>query len=340
MRYLCFGMGAIGTYIGGSLAAAGHDLIFVVRQGDATKQEIRLDFRYKTLRSEVQVANSISTAMQYGPFDAAFLAVKSFDTPSVLNDIDPFRSDFPAIVCLQNGVENESQIANVVGWERVIGASVTSAVRRLDQGKAVVEKDRGIGIQSTHPLSHDLITLLMRAGVKAHGYQDLASMKWSKLLTNLQANALPAILNWAPAKVLSNPVTYGIECAAMREATQVMKKMNLVMVNLPGAPVKPWVKLMTQWPESVSRPLLARLLGAGRGGKMPSLHIDLYAGKKQSEVVFLNGAVVRFAEKYGLEAPVNQELTEVLTGMASGELPFERYNDHPERILEEIKARI
>jgi len=224
-----------------------------------------------------------------------------------------------------------------VGWERVIGASVTSAVRRLDQGKAVVEKDRGIGIQSTHPLSHDLIPVLTRAGVNARGYHDLASMKWSKMLTNLQANALPAILNWAPAKVLSNPVTYGIECAAMREAAQVMKRMNLVMVNLPGAPVKPWVKPMTQWPERVSRPLLARLLGAGRGGKMPSLHIDLYAGKKQSEVVFLNGAVVRFAEKYGLEAPVNQELTEVLTGMASGERPFESYNDHPERILEEIE---
>ena len=119
-----------------------------------------------------------------------------------------------------------------------------------------------------------------------------------------------------------------------------MERMNLAMVNLPGAPVKPWVQLMTQWPERVSRPLLARLLGAGRGGKMPSLHIDLYAGKKKSEVVFLNGAVVRFAEKCGLKAPVNQELTEALTGMASGELPFERYNDHPERILEEIKARI
>jgi ketopantoate reductase len=29
LRFLCFGVGAIGTYIGGSLALAGHDVDFV-----------------------------------------------------------------------------------------------------------------------------------------------------------------------------------------------------------------------------------------------------------------------------------------------------------------------
>jgi ketopantoate reductase len=73
---------------------------------------------------------------------------------------------------------------------------------------------------------------------------------------------------------------------------------------------------------------------------MPSLHIDLYAGKKQTEVVFLNGAVVRAAERLGLAAPVNQVLTQLLTGMVRGEISFEHFNDHPERIQQVMMEQI
>ena len=39
MRFLCFGVGAIGTYIGGSLALAGHRVVFVERPNVA--QDVR-----------------------------------------------------------------------------------------------------------------------------------------------------------------------------------------------------------------------------------------------------------------------------------------------------------
>ena len=45
---------------------------------------------------------------------------------------------------------------------------------------------------------------------------------------------------------------------------------------------------------------------------MPSLYIDLWAGKTQSEVYFLNGAVARIARQLQIPAPVNAVLSELV----------------------------
>ncbi len=340
MRFLCFGLGAIGTYIGGSLLDAGDEVVFIEKTAAFEKvkhQGLHLVRNDRTIHiPRIAVASSIAGALEVGEFDAAILAVKSFDTVSVMNEIAPYKAHFPPVLCLQNGVENEELIAQTVGPEHVIGGSITSAVGRVDIANAVVEKVRGVGIETGHPLSARLIEHFKRAGLRTRGYDDRRSLKWSKMLTNLQANALPAILRWTPYQVYSNPLTYSIECAEIQEAFTVMKKMGIQVVDLPGTPVRVWVNAMTHWPQSVSRPLIARLMSAGRGNKLPSFHIDLYAGKKQSEVVFLNGVVARFAKSNNVPAPVNTALTQILTGMADGSIPFERFNDHPE----EVKRRI
>ena len=66
---------------------------------------------------------------------------------------------------------------------------------------------------------------------------------------------------------------------------------------------------------------------------MPSLHIDLSRGKGKSEVEYLNGAVVRYAQELGLDAPVNRALHAVLMGIVKGEIPWEEYRGWSERLL-------
>ena len=66
---------------------------------------------------------------------------------------------------------------------------------------------------------------------------------------------------------------------------------------------------------------------------MPSFHIDLYAGRKQSEVEFLNGAIVRAGERMGIETPVNRVLTETLVAMAKGSVDKKNFVGQPEKLL-------
>ena len=71
----------------------------------------------------------------------------------------------------------------------------------------------------------------------------------------------------------------------------------------------------------------------GRGGKLPSLHLDMARGRKSSEVEFLNGAVVRYAQEVGLEVPVNSALYTVGMDIVKGEILWEEYRRQPERLL-------
>lgn len=340
LRVLCFGMGAIGTYIGGSLAARGAQVTFIEKpelvQGNQ-HPEIILEIGGEILKvKDVKITSDLRAALKGEKFDVALLAVKSFDTPSVLQMITKAQGSFPPILCLQNGVENEELIEKSLGSGSVIGGTITSAVGRSGLGSIRLEKLRGVGIEENHVLSRELIEWFNLAGLRARGYSSRANMKWSKMLTNLLANATAAILNWTPKQVFSYSLTWHIELAQIRETLAVMKAINVHLVNLPGTPVIGLMSLLKALPEDLSRFLIGIPLAKGRGAKMPSFHIDLYAGKTVSEVSYLNGAVVRFAERCGIKTPVNHRLCVLLEGMSAGETHKEDFENRPEKLMEWI----
>jgi len=161
-------------------------------------------------------------------------------------------------------------------------------------------------------------------------------MKWSKMITNLLANATSAILDLAPAEIYADARLYALEIMQIREALAVMKYLGIRPVNLPGVPVRMLCTLIMSFPMALSQPLLASSLGSGRGDKMPSFHIDLHAGKRLSEVSSLNGAIVRFGQRGGVSTPINCALTRILEAMAAGEIPLETYAHQPERLLDRM----
>jgi hypothetical protein len=77
---------------------------------------------------------------------------------------------------------------------------------------------------------------------------------------------------------------------------------------------------------------------SGRGSKMPSLQIDLEAGRPVSEVEVLNGAIVQAGQQAGLPTPVNQALTCTLSRLVSRELDWQEYQRRPDRLLEAVAA--
>ncbi len=336
-RVLCFGVGAIGTYIGGSLALIGQDVTFVERP-EVAEEVNRRGLRLGLAQGELQVSHarivpSVEAALDGKPYDFALFAVKSYDTRAALDGLAPYVAALPPVLCLQNGVENEQAIAALLGENRVIAGTVTTAVGRRAAGDIYVERLRGMGVALEHPLATHLVPVLDAAGLQARGFPNAAAMKWSKMLTNLMANATSAILNLTPAEIFAHPGLYALEVRQMREALAVMKANGIGVTDLPGTPVHLLVWVLQNLPLSISQPLVKRALGAGRGGKMPSFHIDLYGGRKKSEVEYLNGAVVRYGQRASVPTPVNRLLTDTLTALAAGELPLETFARQPEKLL-------
>jgi 2-dehydropantoate 2-reductase len=279
------------------------------------------------------VSSSLEEALAQGPFDAAIFAFKSNDTHTALEMIAPYASQLPPFLDLQNGVENEAALAEVLGAEKVIAGTVTSAIGRRVAGNVVLERKRGIGVAAGNPISHQLVDALNQASLNAHLYSHPADMKWSKMLTNLLGNASSAILDLTPAEIFTDPRLFALETRQIRECLQVMKALKIRVVDLPGTPVRLLAFAMSSLPLAIAQPLVTRAVSGGRGTKMPSFHIDLHSRKGSTEADYLNGAVVRFGEKAGVPTPVNQVLNQTLMALSKGKLELDDFRKKPEKLL-------
>jgi 2-dehydropantoate 2-reductase len=341
LKILSIGAGAIGTYIGGSLSLAGHDVVFLERPDTAGELRKRGLF-IKLNGSEhhipkPEVAGSLESALASRHFDFAIYALKSYDTIHFLTSHNSSRRRFPPVLCLSNGVENETLIATVLGKSNVIAGTVTSAVRRQHVGDIVLERLRGIGIADGHPLSLKIVQAMDGAGLNSRLYPNGSDMKWSKMLTNLLANASSAILDMTPSEIFTHQDLYRIENKQLRETISVMQAQGIRTVNLPGTPVRLLALAINHLPMIISRRLIVKAVGRGRGAKMPSFHIDLYSGRKRSEVDYLNGAVVRTGLKFNIPTPVNLFLNTILLALTKGDIPLDTYRHQPDKYLKEFK---
>jgi 2-dehydropantoate 2-reductase len=284
--------------------------------------------------SQPRVAGSLEEALSLGIYDFAIFALKSYDTRAALQEMAPFGERLPPILSLQNGVDNEPEIAKVLGSEKAIAGTVTSAIGRRAAGDVVLERLRGMGVAAGHPLSADLVNAFNAAGLNARLYRHAADMKWSKMLTNLLSNATSAILDMTPDEIFKYPGLYKLEIAQLRETLKVMDALEIHTVDLPDTPVRALTFAVRSLPVSLSRTLLKNAVGSGRGGKMPSFYIDLHSGRGKSEVNYLNGAVVHYGQQVGVPTPVNRLLNDTLLALTSGELPLDTFSHQPQKFLD------
>ena len=287
--------------------------------------------------AEPEVATSMEEALTLPGYDAALFALKSFDTPVFLESLAVPQESLPPFLCLSNGVANEPAMAAALGEDRVIAGTVTSAIGVRGIGDIALEKLRGVGVAAGHPLSERLHLAMDGAGLNCRRFQRAADMKWSKMLTNLISNATSAILDMPASEVFAHAGLYRLEIEQLRETLQVMAAQGIEAVDLPGTPVRLLAFAVKRLPLAVSRPLLARKVAGGRGGKMPSFHIDLHSGRGKSEVDYLNGAVVRAGREHGIPTPVNDLLNRTLLGLTRGEIPLDHFRRKPAKLIEELK---
>ena len=360
-RILVIGAGAIGCFVGGKLAAAGNEVTLVgrartaaavrargleLRAADGAAQTIRSVHASASVHEAFNSENRGETNLSHSsPFDLAVLAVKSYDTATALDELVAVAATgaapLPAVLSLQNGVGNEEAIAARVGPQRVIAGTITAPVEVLEPGVVQVTRpafaiglahlnssspaassERMLDSNTTdhYPLS-TIHGLFASAGIPTKVYEDALGMKWSKLLMNMIGNATGAILAEPPGVTFADPRIANLEIDALREALRVMTAANIRPLNVEKYPLGALAPLLRYGPRALLRPALHRIVGGARGGKMPSLFLDLEAGKRGSEIGWYNGAIVRKGEDVGVETPVNRLLTQtVLQLMAEPQL--------------------
>lgn len=335
MRYLVFGTGAVGSYIGGRLALAGYETVFLARPQTAealSKSGLYIAYGDQSLHlANPAVTTNLALTPKGSPPDAILLTVKAYDALDSARQIQQHLPGPPPIICFINGVGNEASLEHALGAGSVIPAILTSAVRKVHEGAIKVERKRGIGLSANHPLSRQIAHDFHNAGFHVRLYSSPDQMKWSKLITNLVGNASSAILGWTPGAVFANRGLYRLEIESLREAVRVMQQLGFFPASLPGVPAN-LLAAISFLPAWATQPLLRRLVLSGRGEKLPSFCYDIKRGR--SEVQWLNGAVALKGTQLGIPTPANHVLCETLLGLIKGSIKPEFYKDQPTVLLE------
>lgn len=345
MRVLIVGAGAIGSLLGHRLATAGHQVTLVGRPPYAEAVQRRglgLEVRGETRWvRDLRAVINVSTVAEE-PFDLLILTVKAYDTATAARQIAPLVRPGLPILVVQNGVGGEEIVMETLPDAEVLSAVITLSVEVMEPGWVrLATSGGGLTFAPTQAGQgiERFANAFAEAGFRIALRPDHQALKWSKLLLNILGNALPAILDLPPDVVFADRRLFALERAAFREAVAVMRGLGQRPVSLVGYPVPLFAWGICSLPGFILQPIFRRFIVGGRGGKMPSLHIDLSRGKPKSEVEYLNGAVVRYAPQAGVEVPVNTLLYTVLTGIVQGEIPWDDYRGQPERILAESGLR-
>ena len=198
MRYVIFGAGAIGGTIGGRLAEHGHDVVLVARGAhhDALRDRgLLLRTPSGPVQVPVPVTDDVAT-LGLGAGDVVVVCTKSQDAEAAFDAIAASAAPEVAVVCAQNGVENERRALR--RFAHVHGMAVMLPASHMEPGVVDAHGAPGLGDPRRRALPHRrgrgrraLSADLASSGFLSSADPQVMLRKYGKLLLNL-ANVLEA----------------------------------------------------------------------------------------------------------------------------------------------------
>jgi 2-dehydropantoate 2-reductase len=205
-----------------------------------------------------------------------------------------------AVCSVQNGAGNEELIAEHV--REVIRGTTFPAGHILEPGHVGwdVKGDTDIGPFEPSPAAMDKVEALAdactRAGMPTHALADARGAQWRKLIFNAASNPIAALTGRTHGQV-AEPPTRELALAVMAEGRAVSDAQGIVLDSSPE-----------ELFDHAARKDVAY-------AHKPSMLQDVEAGR-ETEIDFLNGAIVAFGERYGVDAPLNRALTQLIKARA------------------------
>jgi 2-dehydropantoate 2-reductase len=292
VRFVVYGAGAIGGAIGGRLLQAGHEVVLIAR---GAHLEALRDRGLRLVDPDNDVTLPVAAVgdpadIDWRADDVVFLGMKTQDTEPALRALVSAAPESVAVVCAQNGVENERlALRHVAG---VYAMCVMCPATHLEPG--VVEAssapitgllDMGCYPNGVDSRAEAIAVALQSATFESVPRPDVMRWKYAKLLMNL-GNSVQAMCGDA------DPDAAELTRRARSEGAAVLRDAGIDVAS------------QDEDRERRGNRLTPRPIGnAPRGGG--SSWQSLMRGTGSIEADYLNGEIVVVARRHGRAAPVN-----------------------------------
>jgi 2-dehydropantoate 2-reductase len=289
MRIAVMGAGAVGSYYGGMLSRAGHQVMLIGRTQhvEAIRQH-GLFMDTTGFRAHVQVRTSTEVSNIQGA-SLVLCCVKSNDTEKAAAVMAPFVDPDAVILSLQNGVDNAKRLHAQL-LRTVYPAVVYVAAEMMGPGH-LKHHGRGELVVGPSAMSAEMLEDFMEAGIPVQVSDNVIGELWAKLILNCAYNAISAITKQPYGLLFRNEGAKDLMRLVVHECLAVAQRES---VTVPG----------DSW-QGVER------IAATMPGQFSSTAQDLMRGKR-SEIDHLNGYIVRRGRSLAIDTPMNQALYSIV----------------------------
>jgi 2-dehydropantoate 2-reductase len=230
--------------------------------------------------------------------DYGIVATKAIHTRSAIAHTAHIFDENSAVCSVQNGVGNEEIIAEHV--KQVIRGTTFPAGHPIAPGHIGydIKGDTWIGpFEPSHtPMTkiEELAGLMTRSGMNTIALEDARGAQWTKLIFNASTNPVGALTLLHHGAATRFGPTGQLFDDLISEGEAVARKLGIELHGDPRALVQK---------------------GANAPGKHRASMLQDVLAKRQTEVDFMNGAIVRWGEKSGVPTPLNKALWELIKGL-------------------------
>jgi 2-dehydropantoate 2-reductase len=242
--------------------------------------------------------NATSDPKEIPPCDFGLVATKATHTRAAIQQTAHVFGDHSAVCSVQNGVGSEEILAEHVKF--VMRGTTFPAGHPIAPGHIGydIKGDTWIGpfepTKTPFEMVQTLAGLMTRSGMNTVALEDARGAQWTKLIFNASTNPVGALTQLHHGGATRFSDTGKLFEDLIVEGETVAKALG---IQLHGDP-----RQMVQ-------------KGANAPGKHRASMLQDVLAKRQTEVDFMNGAIVRWGEQAGIPTPLNRALWQLVKGL-------------------------
>ena len=303
MKICIFGAGGVGAYYGARLLSVGAEVTFVAR-GEHLRAMQKNGLHVKHPSFEFSQNVDACDMQELGKkdvreFDVIIVLTKAMYTKEVGVFLKEWTKEYtPYIVSLQNGVENEEELALYVEPRKIIGglsvkigAHITSAGIVEAVGEAKTIMGSWINDVKNEEFLEVFGKILEQSGIPTYITKDIKLELWKKLVINNGVNAICALLGKKTGEVVLDDKLSEIVLGLMKETSIAAKAVG---VHLSLKDVEAMFELIK-----------------GFDSIKPSMLVDRENGRAM-EIDEICGVVIRNCALQGIDAPYTKTISYLL----------------------------
>ena len=299
MRVCIVGCGAVGSLFAAHLAKAGEVEVWAYDVWKDHIDAIRKNGLRLSGAAELTASPRATSDPRELPLcDYGIVATKAIHTRNAIMQTAHAFGDTSAVCSVQNGVGNEEILSEHVKY--VIRGTTFPAGHPIAPGHIGydIKGDTWIGPfePSQTPMNRveELAGLMTRSGMNTVALQDARGAQWTKLIFNASTNPVGALTQLHHGAATRFSPTRALFEDLIAEGEAVARALG---IELHGDP-----RHMVQ-------------KGADAPGKHRASMLQDVLAQRQTEVDFMNGAIVKWGEQAGVPAPLNRALWELIKGL-------------------------